>query len=320
MVNDMAKTNVNKRYAFGVKIDLLGDLVAKKISNRVSDVRDQAVKYNYVDLDTAATEMYNRAYDLYVQGRYHYEPKFTGERYSLLTHAAGLIVLTHRFNKVQWEVTTAIKAGTSVVILKPFDSFELVRPKTIAEWEDMCEQEANPDWAAWRKELPINLTAVLKTETPWLCFETLDEMAEQYENFEAFLDAIKLEIANIKSEGEWDLDASESTVYNEKASVWHDKERKAHTRYKYGKKEYWYNYEVLPVDTMTEYLHLTYLKSIDYKPLQRIVSDGAEYGTKKYFEFLSDSDLEDGQYEQGLTVTPLYEDPYFMHEGDDSFN
>ena len=124
MVNTM---NTTKRYEFGIKIDLLNDMVAKKISNRVSDVREQAVRFNYVDLDSTATDMYNRAYDLYVQGRYKYEPKFTGERYNLLTHAAGVIVITHRFNKVKWEITAALKAGTSVAILKPFSSFELKR-------------------------------------------------------------------------------------------------------------------------------------------------------------------------------------------------
>ena len=167
--------------------------------------------------------------------------------------------------------------------------------------------------------LKINVTAALDTETPWLEVASLKELANQFNSFDVFLDNLKLEIAGIKAKGEWDVDASESPVYNEKASVWYDKNRKVHTRYKYGKTEYWYNYEVLPVDIITEYLHLTYLESVNYKPLRRIVTDGAEYGTKKYFEFLSDSDLEDGQYEQGLTVTPLYEDPYFTHEGETQY-
>ena len=350
----------NKRFDFGVKMDLLSDIVAKKIQNRVTDVRDQAVRLNYVDLDTQATEMYNRAYDLFAQGRYRYEPKFTGERYNLLAKAAGLLVLTYRYDKVKWEVTTALKSGTSVAVFSPYKDPDMVKLHSVAQWETLCDREANADWATWADELPINLDAVLDTPTPWLPCPTLRDAAKWHPDFEAFLEYVNAEMHEIEAEGEWDVDVSYSPVYNEKASVWHNPRTSTSTklrykenpivgtwiqgqqdsyqaqpkqvlvggqrqsvdavgtRYKYGKKEYWYNYEVLPVDVLTKYLHLSYLHSISYKPLQRIASDGADYGTRKYFEFLSESDLEDGQYEQGLTVTPMYEDPYF--HGDDRFD
>lgn len=205
----------------------------------------------------------------------------------------------------------------------------MVKPVSVADWELMCERESNPDWAAWMDELEINVTSVLNTETPWLQHTTLGSLAATFEDFDKFLDYLQAETHVIEAMGEWDIDTTCSVVYNEKASVAHyvankgmDKgKRTVSSSYKYGKKEFWYNYEVLPVDIMTKFLHLSYLHSIDYKPLQRIVSDGAEYGTKAYFEFLSETDMEEGQFEQGLTVTPLYEDPYF-HSDDrfDKFN
>lgn len=325
MVNDMVNTNVNKRYDFGVKIDLLHDMPARTIRARVSDVRDQAVRLNYVDLDSMATELYNRSYELYAQGRYHYEPKFSGERYNLLRKAAGLLVLTYCYDKVKWEVTTALATGTSVAVFSPYKTPDMVKIHSVAQWETMCEREANPDWASWMDELDVTLTSILNTDTPWLG-QSLKDMANAYQSFDQFVESLNAEIHRIEAQGVWDVDTSGSVVYNEKASVAHyvankgmDKGRRTcSSQYKYGKKQYWYNYEVLPVDVMTKYLHLTYLDSINYKPLQRIESDGTDYGTKKYFEFLSESDMEDGQYEQGLTVTPIYEDPYF--HGDDRFN
>jgi hypothetical protein len=316
----MNNTNVNvTRYEFGVVIDLLPDMPARKVRDRISDVRDQAVRMNYVNLEIAAMDRYNRSYDLFVQGRFRYEPKLTTERYSLLTKSAGLLVLTHRYNKVKWEVSTALAHGTSVAILKPFGNPDMVKPKSVAEWDLMCERESNPDWSAWMDELDINLRSILSTPTPWLQCATLGSMASQYKDFDEFLDYLSATMHSIESTGEWDVDTSTSVVYNEKASVAHyvankgmDKgKRTCSSSYKYGKKEFWYNYEVLPVDILTKFLHLSYLNSINYKPLVRIASDGVDYGKLIYTEFTEDNDSE-----LGLSLTPLYEDPYFVHEGE----
>ena len=191
-----------KRYLFGVKLDLLPNVCSKKIRDRVSDVRDQAVCMNYFELDTVASVFYDDAYALYNSGVYRYEPKFTGERYNLLKKGAGLLVFTHRFAKVKWEVTTALKLGTSVAILKPFSSEKLYRPNTVVEWELLCDREANPDWAAWLDELDINVKAVLATETPWLDTATLKELANQFAEFDAFLDYLNAEMHEIEAEGE----------------------------------------------------------------------------------------------------------------------
>lgn len=309
MVNNMTNTNVNKRYEFGVKIDLLHDKPSQKICDRVSDVREQAVRLNYVDLDTMATEMYNRAYDLFAQGRYKFAPKFTGERYNLLRKAAGLLVLTYRYDKVKWEVTTALAAGTSVAVFSPYKKPDMVKLHSVAQWETLCNREANPDWAAWLDELDIQLTTVLNTETPWLEVASLKELANQYVSFEVFINNLQAEIDNIKAAGEWDVAASESVVYNEKASVAHfvanrgmDKGRRTcSSAYKYGKTEYWYNYETLPVDIMTEYLHLTYLEYINYKPLKRMYTlDGATLTGKEIWCGTCIEDM--------VRATPIYVD------------
>lgn len=320
----MIMMNNTKRYDFGVMIDMLPDMPSRKIRDRVSDVRDQAVKMNYQSLDEVAQRMYEaRAMQEAMYGvRKGYKPaSFSGQKYHLLCTAAGLLVLTHRFNKVKWEVSTALAHGTRVAILKPFGKPDMVKPNSVADWEMMCEREANPDWSAWMDELDITLTTILNTQTPWLEVPTLGSLAAQFSDFNKFIEYLQAQMHDIEATGEWDVDTGCSVVYNEKASVAHyvankgmDKgKRTCSSSYKYGKKEFWYNYEVLPVDIMTKFLHLTYLNAIGYKPLQRIVTNGAEYGTKVFFEFCDGED-----FEQGLTVTPLYEDPYF--HGDNRFD
>ena len=332
MVINMNNSKEVKRYDFGVVVDLLPDVTARKIRDRVTDVRDQAVRMNYQSLDAAAQQLYEaRAIQESMYGvRKGSKPAtFSGQKFHLLCSASGVLVLTHRFAKVKWEVSTALAHGTKVAILKPFSTPDMVKLNSVADWELMCEREANPDWSLWMDELDITLTSILNTPTPWMECATLGGYAATFESFDMFLDALQTKMHDIEAEGEWDVDMSNSVVYNEKASVAHyvankgmDKgKRTCSSSYKYGKKEFWYNYEVLPVDIMTKFLHVSFLHSIDYKPMQRITSNGAEYGTRQYFEFLSEQDMEDGMYEQGLTVTPLYEDPYFEHEiADYDFN
>lgn len=332
MVNNMNNSKEVKRYDFGVVVDLLPDVTARKIRDRVTDVRDQAVRMNYQSLDVVAQQLYEaRAIQESMYGvRKGSKPAtFSGQKFHLLCAASGVLVLTHRYNKVKWEVSTALAHGTKVAILKPFGTPDMVKPNSVADWELMCEREANPDWSAWMDELDITLTTIMNTETPWLQHATLGALAGTFEDFNKFLEYLQTNVHEIEAEGEWDVDISNSVVYNEKASVAHyvankgmDKgKRTCSSSYKYGKKEFWYNYEVLPVDIMTKFLHVSFLHSIDYKPMQRITSDGVEYGTRKYFEFLSEEDMNDGMYEQGLTVTPLYEDPYFHSDNRfESFN
>ena len=336
MVNDMYNAKEVKRYDFGVVIDLLPDMPSRKIRERVTGVRDTAVNNNFYSLEETALKHYEVSMDKYLNMSARNaqlglapswkEPTVSGQKFHLLCTAKGLVVLTHRFNKVKWEVTTALKAGTKVAVLKPYGTPDMVKPVSVADWDLMCERESNPDWAAWMDELDINVTAVLNTATPWLEVPTLGSLAAQFDDFDKFLERLQAEMHNMEATGEWDVDTNTSAVYNEKASVAHyvankgmDKgKRTCSSSYKYGKKEFWYNYEVLPVDILTKFLHVSYLQYVDYKPLQRIVNDGVEYGTRKYFEFLSEQDMEDGMYEQGLTVTPLYEDPYFIHETPES--
>lgn len=294
------------RYEYGVKIDLLHDVPARSIRNRVSDVRDQATNACYRNLEDAAQDNYDVAMELYNKAIYKYAPRLTGERYALLRRAAGIIILTYRYETVKWDVTKAVEAGTPVYVFSPYKKPDMVRVTSVAHWELLCDREATPDWATWMDELEINLLVTLETQTPWLGTTTLKELANQYVSFADFLDYLKEEIATIKAMGEWDVSASASVVYNEKASTWRNTTtREFGSRYKYAKKEYWINYEELPVDIMTEYLHLSYLVSIEYQPLTRIMFDGVDYGSKVFFEYTEDDT------EQGLTVTPLYVDPNY---------
>jgi hypothetical protein len=307
-----------KRYDFGVTIDLLSDMPARSIRARVSDVRNQATQLHYALLDTVAEQVYNRAMELFITGRYHFEPKYSTERYNLLRKASGLLVLTYRYDKVKWEVTTALSGGTPVCVFSPYKTPDMVKLNSVAQWEQLCEREANPDWAKWSDELSINEKFIMNTDAPWLEM-SLNDMAARYSTTAAFIEYLNAEIHRIEEQGEWDVDTTSSVVYNEKASVAHyvankgmDKgKRTCSSQYKYGKKQYWYNYEVLLVDIVTKYLHMTYLESINYKPMVRIVSDGVDYGRLVYTEFAEDSDSE-----IGLSLTPLYEDPYFTHEGE----
>jgi hypothetical protein len=323
MVNNMNNNYSVKRYNYGVIIDLLPDICSRRIRERVTNVRDQARQYNYLPLDDAAMQQFEARCSqqaIYGVRAGSKAASLSGQKFHLLCASQGLLVLTYRFDKVNWEVTTALSHGTPVCIYKPYANPDMVQPKSVAEWVDICEREANPDWSKWLDELDINLQFILNTPTPWLEYATLKEFANQFDNFRTFLDLLQSMTAAINSKGEWDVDASQSVVYNEKASVAHyvantgmDKgKRTASCAYKYGHKQFWYNYEVLPADIMVEFLHLSYLDSINYKPLQRIATASDEdYGRQIFTEYV---ESEDADVELGLTLTPLYEDPYFDHE------
>jgi hypothetical protein len=313
-----------KRHEYGIVIDklpVLDEIPYSKTRKRVNDLRKQVRALNYKGINSTAELLYQQSaeYESRYGLRKGSKPStLSAKRYHLLCSTQGIVALCNNYDEVKWDITTALQHGTPVAVYCTRTNPDMVKPKSVAEWLLICDRQDNREWAQWIDELEINLNAILDTEAAWTGFSTLRQYASNFKTFDEFMLNINAELDEIKSEGVWDVDGFVSPVYNEKASVAHyvassgmDKgKRSCSAQYKYGKKQYWYNYEVLPVDVLTEYLHLSYLKSIGYKPLQRIVTDGTDYGEKVFFEF----DEED--CEQGLTVTPLYEDPYFKHEGE----
>ena len=267
----------NKRYNFGVVIDELHDKVAKTIRNRVDSMRQQVVQAGYKHLHEMAKVFLNARQEhnsIYGRRSGTKQPTLKGQRYHLLCAAKGLLVLTYRYANIKWEVEVALKANTPVMVFSPYKGIDLVSVKTLVQWEAMLDAEANPAQAAWANELDDNLTTVMDTPTPWLECQSLHELAGQFKQFSHFMEYVEAQTSIIEELGEWDVETTTSLVYNEKASVarFVNKQgfRDVKSAYKYGNKEYWENYEVLPVDVLTKYLHLSYLMSIDYKPLVRM--------------------------------------------------
>lgn len=266
-----------KRYNFGVVIDLLHDKTAKAIRNRVDSMRQQVVQAKYQHLANAAQGFLNarQAQEAIYGVRAGSKPAtIGGQRYHLLCAAKGLLVLTYRYANVKWEVEVALKARTPVMVFSPYKEVDLVSVKTPAQWDAMLDAEANPAQATWAEELDDALTTVMDTPTPWLECQSLHELAGQFKLFSHFMEYVEAQISIIEELGEWDIETTTSLVYNEKASTWRNQTtREFGSRYKYANKEYWENYEVLPVDILTKYLHLSYLMSIDYKPLVRMYTN-----------------------------------------------
>lgn len=269
-----------KRYNFGVVIDELHDKTAKEIRNRVNSMRQQVVQAGYKHLHKMAQAFLRARQEqeaIYGRRAGTKQPTIGGQRYHLLCATKGLLVLTYRYANIKWEVEVALKANTPVMVFSPYKDEDLVSVKTLIQWEIMLDEEANPDQAKWAKELEPNIKAVLNTPTPWLECQSLQEVEGQFKQFSHFMEYVEAQIRIIEELGEWDVETTTSLVYNEKASVAHyvnkQGQRAVKSAYKYGKKEYWENYEVLPVDILTKYLHLSYLMSIDYKPLVRMFTE-----------------------------------------------
>lgn len=284
---DMADTTwsdytigVENIYNQGVFLDLLHYTTSASIRDRVNSIRRQLVANKYMPLNMLALQLLTYKEDYIAQYGLRpgtKAPTLGGQRYHLLCKTPGFMVLTYRYANAKWEVEVALKAGRKVMVFSPYKEEDLVAVKTLAQWEAMLEEEANPHQATWAKELEANLATVMDTPTPWLECQSLHELAGQFKQFSHFMEYVEAQTSIIEELGEWDVETTTSVVYNEKASVakFVNKQgfRDVKSAYKYGNKEYWENYEVLPVDVLTKYLHLSYLMSIDYKPLVRMFTE-----------------------------------------------
>lgn len=303
--------NSMKNYNYGVAIDLLHDMPARKIRERVTDIRNQRVNKGYKLLEDAATEEYNFEMDMYANARYRFEPKYTTVRYHILRGCTNLLVLTYQYREVKWEVTKALETGVPVYVFSPYKKQDLIRVTSLAQWLMLCDMEANPSWASWMEELDINISVYLDTPTPWLGFDTLRHYANTFASVDLFRLQMEAELHEAEAEGAWDIDTVGSLVFVEKKDMWRDAKGITHSRYKYADKEFWTGknelsakdkYELLLADVCMMYLHMTYVKEVvNYKPLKRMFTmDSLTYTGK---EVWLGSALEDM-----VRATPIYVD------------
>ena len=319
---------MKKRYEYGVSVDMLHGKVAKALQERVNDVRKQVETKGYKPLDECAVYAYASAMQYINQ--YGMKPgtkmpSVKGKRFHLLASARGVMFLTYTLKAIDSDATAALSNGTPIFVFRPYATPDMVRFTSIGEWREAMQVEAeshkqfaiNMDYVNWQKELQYSLTAVLNTPIPWINKEwRLHTLAKQYPSFDAFMTYVHATIADIEAKGEWDIEVTASLVMNEKASVatyvaTKGENKGLRTSYSTDKTEYWMNYEVLTSDILTKFLHLTYLDSIGYKPLKRIMTDGVDFDGKELWFGDAQEDM--------LRTTPLYVDPYQEHEKVEDF-
>lgn len=242
--------------------------------------------------------------------------------------AADFVVFAANAKTCYHQAMVRLNDGKAFWYFNPYNDTKLVNVTDLEVWEEVLTTEKakaqrwynNMEFEALNATLKYEMIAVLNTPTPWLGDSyRLNTLSKQFPTFDAFLDYCTGIIEQLESmpNTDWDIDLTVSPVMRAKADSAHgiinsgiDKGKRTFFHKEEDTNGYWYNYEVAPVDVLKKFLHLTFLQSINYKPLIRFETDGAEYGTRAYFEY-----NDDGEVEQGLTVTPLYEDPYF-HEAE----
>ena len=311
----MAKNN-RKRY--GIYVDCLGDNVSEANKERVSNVRKQVWKRNYKELNAQAGFLYNNAMQYAAMYGSKYPVTLKNKRYHLLCTARGAMFLTYQYQHVSSDVIACLKNGTPTWVFGPYKVPDMVKVTSLQQWYDMLNAErtsneqyhTSKEYQQWERETRNALISVLNTPVPWLDKRArLHTIASSFSNFAEFLEYAEAVIASIEAEGEWDIELTASLVMNEKASTatyvaskgankglrtfWYNEE---------GTTEYWYNYEHLAADICTKFIHLTYLKSIGYKPLKRLVTDGVDYNGKEVWLGTALEDV--------VRTTPLYVDPY----------
>jgi hypothetical protein len=240
--------------------------------------------------------------------------------------AADLLVFATSAKSVYHIAMLRLNKGKGFWYYNPYAEKHLVNVSDMEAWTDLLASEKakaqrwynNMEYEANNACIKYEQIAILNTPTPWLGDGyRLHTLSQQFPTFEAFLVYCQGIIDELESmpNTDWDYDMTTSLVMRPKNDTAHgiinsgiDKGKRTFFMQEHDTEGYWYNYDVLPVDILKKFLHLTFLQSISYKPLVRLESDGVDYGTRHYFEFDEDEDME-----QGLITTPLYADPYF-HE------
>lgn len=299
-----------KRKDYGIYVDTISNKFYGELGDRVTEVREQVKSRNYQNLETVAkqefeaAEQYVRQYGLKQGMKY---PSISGKRYHILCTAKGAIFLTYQYQHVSSDVMACIKAGTPVTVFSPFKDEDMVKVTSLGQWYELlnAERESNKaygvstEYSKWEAETYIELKYILNTPTPWLGTNFLVGVVSKFPTLADFLFYAQAKIAELEEQGEYDIELTKSYVMTEKSSVWHSKkDGYAHTN---DKPDYWEGYEVFPVDICRKFIHLTYLESIDYKPLKRMYSvDSTLYTGKEIW-------LGQGM-EDMVRTTPIYID------------
>lgn len=315
----MAKGN---RKEYGIYVDLLGDKISKANQARVNGVRKQVSDRKYKELDAQAELLYDISMEY--AARYPLSKPVTvkGKRYHLMCTAKGAMFLTYQYQHVSSDVIACLKNNTPVWVFGPYKVPDMVTVTSLQQWYDMLNVEktnnkryglslekedlAEDEKVAW--------VAMRNTLVPWLKEKSrMYSIMDAFDTLDKFLEYAKATIAGIEEEGTWDIELTTSLVMNEKAKIAHytktkgaDKGMRATWIDECEQPDYWKNYEVTPLDICNKFIHLTYLKSIGYKPLKRLVTDGVTYDGKEVWLGTAHEDM--------VRTTPLYVDPYSVRD------
>lgn len=307
-----------KRKEYGIYVDLLGRNVSKANRARVNEVRQQISDRKYRKLDVQAEVLYDIAMEYAAMYGSKYPVTLKGKRYHLMCTAKGATFLTYTYDHVSSDVIACLKNGTPVWVFGPYKVPDMVTVTSLQQWYDMLNAEKTRnkryglslEKAALSEDEKAAWVSIRNTYVPWLNEKSrMYSIIDSFDTLDKFLEYAEATIADIEAEGEWDISLSETFVLNEKAKIAHYVKTKGADKGTYTTwvdecemPDYWKNYSVTPLDICTKFIHLTYLKSIGYKPLQRLVTDGVTYDGKEVWL---------GSYfEDVVRATPLYVDPY----------
>lgn len=311
-----------KRKNYGVTINLLGTNVAKQHKDRVADILKQASTRGFqtlndaVQLEVEASIQFIAQYGLKAGMK---QPTESGKRFHILCTAKAALFLTYTYKAIDADVRVCLQHGTPVNIYSPYKVPDMIQVTSLGEWNELLNVETAKnklyyttlEYAQWEKETQIRLVSVLNTPTPWLGDGfRLHTFMKKFANLSEFLDYAQGTIAALEELGEWDLELTSSLVMNEKASTAHMVDKTGRRTF-WCKEDpdavsYWYNYEVLPADICTKFIHLTYLNHIGYKPLKKVMTNGATFGGKEIWMGTALEDM--------VRTTPLYFDPNLKHD------
>ena len=295
----------------------------------------------YTDINDLCDKLYDNAVAQY-QARWFVMPtedqvSKKSKYHHILCSAEDALLISNNPKNCIHEAKTMLKHGHAFWFFNPFAD-GMVYVKYDQDWASIIDAKYS-ETAKWRNEqnekdnlrvLDAEEIFVLNTYTPWLGEKyRLHTLMHKFPSFDDFI--VYCEGVIEKLEGQpntdWDYDMTVSPVLRAKADQSHyvvtkagmDKGKRAFSYKEHDDEGHWVNYEVLPVDILKKFLHLTFLDSISYKPLVRLESDGVEYGTRaintwedmtEVVDYTDDGDPVYGYAEDGLRTTPLYLDPY----------
>lgn len=344
--------NQRTKAGYVVKVDTLPEttMMARDLRERLTEIRTLMQSLNLMDVNELAKQLYEHAHEYEL--RYGVRPgqspsTIQKKRFHVLMSCNILFVTSYQARTVDNDVRLAIKGGATVFFYSPYktpDLIELSGAQASIDWDNVIANEIaqgkqyaiHDEYVSVHSAIDSTLVTLLNTKTPWLgngtrLYTILDEQFDG--NFNQFIDYCNGRIAEIEDLGDYDVDYGTTMVLKEKMSTSHfvaskGKEKGRRTFWATDTpdiQQYWANYETLAINTLQKFIHITYLYSIDYKPLTRMYTvDGVEYGDKNFCKqygsdkydiaFDCDEDYDGTEIWAGsaqediLRSTPIYQD------------